>query len=189
MMRLPTTPIGGLMTEHRLIQRAVEDLRQQVARIDEETALEPERLTTIIDFFVNYADECHHGKEEGILFRRLADKSLSDEHAKMMQGLIDDHEFARQTTRKLREATRRFAEGESAEIEEIRQYLQGLVDMYPRHIETEDHAFFKPAMEYFSQEERADIEREFEQFDRSLIHQRYLRVLDELETKRVPARV
>lgn len=188
-MRMPHSPIGALMTEHRLIQRVVEDMRREMGRIDEEKSVEPNYIYTVVDFLKTYADRCHHGKEEDILFRRLADKPMSDDHKRVMEGLIEDHRFSRATTAKMVEATRRFADGEADALGEIKQHLQALVDLYPRHIETEDHSFFRPAIEYFSKEERDAMQQEFEEFERTLLHERYEGVVEELESARKPVPV
>ena len=85
------SPAGPLMAEHRVIERMLAVLELQLGVIAEEQAVDPTLIDTATDFIRTYADRCHHGKEEDILFRRLADKPLDAELAEVMFGLIEDH--------------------------------------------------------------------------------------------------
>ena len=78
-MYVATSAIGGLMHEHQLILRVVRDMRLEFERISAGGDVDPAYVVTVVDFIRTYADRCHHGKEEDILFRDLAGKQLSDE--------------------------------------------------------------------------------------------------------------
>ncbi|MCK9604768.1 MAG: hemerythrin, partial [Candidatus Omnitrophica bacterium] len=80
-------PIGPLMIEHRLIERVVTLLEKELARIREGNQVNAFFLTSAIDFFKVYADRCHHGKEEDILFDDLQKKMLSPEDKTMIENL------------------------------------------------------------------------------------------------------
>ena len=58
------------------------------------------------------------------------------------------------------------------------QSLEDLVAFYPRHIEKEDKHFFFPILNYFSAEEQDGMLREFYEFDRRMIHEKYRKVLE-----------
>ena len=123
----------------------------------------------------------HHGKEEGVLFRELGNKPISNEHATMMRGLIEEHVYARKTTSNLEKANLRYVNGDVAAREDVRKFLNDLAEFYMKHIEKEDKQFFYPSMEYFSPHEQENMLQEFGDFDRRLIHEKYSRVLDELD--------
>jgi len=61
--------------------------------------------------------------------------------------------------------------------------MRSLADFYPGHIEREDHGFFKPAIEYFTLDEREAMAEEFREFDRLLIHEKYQRLAEDLESQ------
>ena len=124
---------------------------------------------------------CHHGKEEDILFARLAAKDLDAPLARAMADLIADHIHGRAITRQLVDANRRYAGGDTAVLVEIESAVQALIEFYPVHIEKEDRHFFKPSLEYFTDAEQARMLQDFGEFDRALIHEKYLRVVEELE--------
>ncbi len=175
--------IGSLMTEHRLIERVIRDVQGQLDRFEADDRLDAAYVYTAVDFLRTYADRCHHGKEEDILFRDLEARPLASAHAEMMHALVTDHVWARGTTRALIEATDRYAAGEHEAAHEARALMRALADFYPGHIEREDHGFFKPAIEYFTPQEREAMAEEFREFDRLLIHERYLRLAEDLESQ------
>ncbi len=178
-------PIGPLMWEHRLIERIVPVLDKELKRIDTSRKADVNLLTTAVDFFRTYADRTHHGKEEDILFRDLENKPLSAEHARIMKELIEEHVHARKTVGALVDARDKYKAGDVASIKDIVNYLKELINFYPVHIEKEDKHFFYPILEYFTRQEQDDMLLEFWEFDRKLIHEKYQKIVERLETKKV----
>jgi hemerythrin-like domain-containing protein len=175
------SPAGPLMHEHRIIERMLAVMSSRLASARTAGGIDPGFVDTATDFIRTYADRCHHGKEEDILFLRLADKDLEPALAKEMAELIEEHVYARGVTRGLVEANGRYAGGDEAALAEIESAMQTLVEFYPVHIEKEDRHFFKPAMAYFTDAERAQMLQDFYDFDRALIHEKYLGVVESLE--------
>jgi hemerythrin-like domain-containing protein len=108
-------------------------------------------------------------------------KNLAAEHEKIMKELIEEHAQAREMVGKLAGAGEIFRRGDSAKLTDIGVILEGLSRLYPRHIEKEDKHFFFPVMEYFSKEEQDAMLREFWEFDRNMIHEKYRKLVDGLE--------
>jgi hemerythrin-like domain-containing protein len=166
-------PIGPLMIEHRLIERMIDVMREELKVFEKDEKLDPEFVEMAADFIRTYADRCHHGKEEDILFRELAGKKLIDEHRRTMEELMEEHRWGRKTTARLVEANKRYMRGEREAMSAVTDCLRSLVQFYPKHIEKEDRHFFIPCMDYFTETEQQDILKEEWEFDRSLIHERY----------------
>jgi hemerythrin-like domain-containing protein len=175
------SPAGPLMREHRVIERMIAVLARQLDSIDTDGSVDPDTIDTVTDFIRWYADRCHHGKEEDILFQRLASKELDSALAGAMADLIEDHARGRALTRRLSEGNKRFAVGDTSALSEIGLAVQELVAFYPAHIEKEDHHFFKPCLEYFTDAEKTQMLKDFDDFDRALIHAKYLATVEVLE--------
>jgi hemerythrin-like domain-containing protein len=165
-------PAGPLMIEHRLIERAVPVMQAEVKRLEKENTANREFVVAMVDFFRTYADRCHHGKEEDILFRALENKKLSAEHKKILDELLEEHIFARKNVKILLEAT---------DPREIKAQLNILIELYPKHIETEDKRFFIPVMDYFSEKEQKEMLEQMWEFDKKLIHEKYGKIMEGLE--------
>lgn len=175
-------PIGPMMWEHRLIEKMLRLFEGEIRKINEANKVDTVFIDMAVDFIRTYADRTHHGKEEDILFRDLAKKDLSSEHVRIMNELIDEHKYSRETVRKLVEAKEKYLKGADT-VQEVIGLLRELAQFYPVHIQKEDKHFFYPCMEYFTKEEQDKMLDEFYEFDRKMIHEKYLKVVNQMEAQ------
>jgi hemerythrin-like domain-containing protein len=166
-------PIGPLMIEHRLIERMIDVMREELNLFEKEKELNSDFVEMAVDFIRTYADRCHHGKEEDILFRELGTKKLKDEHRHTMEELVEDHRWGRKMTARLVEANKRYVEGNGEAMSTVTDCMRSLIQFYPKHIEKEDKHFFIPCMNYFTEAEQQALLREEWEFDKNLIHEKY----------------
>lgn len=169
------------MHEHRLIERVVAVMESRLHEMDVSGRVDPFEIGEIVDFIRTYADRCHHGKEEDILFRRLAEKDLDPQLAASMADLVAEHARARAITARLADSNRRYLSGEQEAVQDVAAAMRELVALYPVHIAKEDREFFKPCLEYFTDEERDVMLRDFEEFEKELLHAKYRLVVEQLE--------
>lgn len=163
-------PIGPLMIEHRLIERIISVMNKEIDRIHKRKSVNPKFIDIAVDFIRIYADQCHHGKEEKILFRDLQKKALKPDDKRVMDELIAEHVLGRKLTGQLVEAKKKYEAGDTTTLNTIIDVMKQLVNFYPKHIEKEDKVFFRSAMEYFTKSEKdAMLEEEYE-FDKKFIH-------------------
>jgi len=181
-------PIGPLMIEHRLIERMIQIMKVQLEKIQTESKADSGQIERIIHFIKAYADRCHHGKEEEILFRELGRKTISPEHRRMMEELLEDHKLGRKITMSLLEANQRYQKGDTAALSAIADGFRSLIEFYPKHIQKEDRNFFIPVMGYFSQEEKEAMNREGYAADSRLFHQENEMLITELSMSRPSSR-
>jgi hemerythrin-like domain-containing protein len=177
-------PAGPLMIEHRLIERMIKLLKENLLALEEKNSTDTDFIETAVDFLRTYADKCHHGKEEDILFRELAKKEMKEEHKKIMEGLIEDHKFSRNIIGELTKANENYKNGDSGSLVMIKDSLKKLTDLYPRHIATEDKDFFLAAMDYFNDGEKKDMLDRFWDFDKTIVHIKYKEVVEKTENKK-----
>jgi hemerythrin-like domain-containing protein len=174
-------PVAPLMIEHRLIERMVKLLNNEIQAAEKGRSVNSALIFSAIDFFRMYADRTHHGKEEDILFRDLKKKKLSSIHQMLMEELVADHVLARNTVKELQMANEMYAKGNPKAITEIKDLLKKLVDIYPGHIKKEDRDFFLPVMNYFTQEDQDRMLAEFNRFDQTMIHYKYTNLVEQYE--------
>jgi hemerythrin-like domain-containing protein len=184
-------PIGPLMIEHRLIERLLTLMEREFKRIKDNTEVDPEFafvdpgfIDTAVDFIRTYADRCHHGKEEDLLFKALAEKDLAPEHRQTMEELIQEHAYARELTAGLIKAKEAYLLEKPGALDDLMGNLGKLVEFYPPHIEKEDKHFFIPCMTYFTDAERAGLLAAMYEFDRRLIHEKYRGIVESMEQRR-----
>lgn len=173
------SPVELLAAEHDLIRRVVRVLERESGRVGEEH-IHPLFLATIVDFLYTYAGRVHHGKEE-ILFRELDDENPSAEHRRTMEELAREHVEMRHAVAELRQANDRYQEGEEEALDDIRDGIDTLTDLYPDHMETEDEVFFPTAIEYLDDKERRTILEDMRGHDQAMVHEKYDAVAEQLE--------
>jgi len=174
---------GPLMIEHRLTERMLSAIKGVLAEIKSKHKVDPVFVDTAVDFIRVYANRTHHGKEEDILFRELNNKPLNPEDRQIMNELIEEHVFGRQTTKALVEANTRYRNGDETALTDIADNLQTLTEFYPRHIEKEDKVFFPSSRNYFTDKEDKAMLAEFWEFDRNMIHEKYQSLVDGFESQ------
>ena len=143
-------PIGPLMIEHRLIERLLHLMTQEFTRIKANMEVDPEFafvdpvfIDTAVDFIRTYADRCHHGKEEDLLFKALAEKNLSPEHRRIVAELIQEHAWARETTASLVRAKEGYLLEKPGALNDLMESMGKLVEILSRA-----HRERRPALLY-----------------------------------------
>ena len=170
-----------LRNEHEGIKLMMHILGKLSGKLEAGEEVDPEHLEKIIEFFRVFADKCHHGKEEDILFRDLGQKALDPALAEQMRELVLEHEWARATTRSLVSASASLVAGSRDSGPDVRRLLGDLAAFYPKHIEKEDKNFFRASMAYLTPEERETMLAEFARLDTTLIHEKYRGLVRDLE--------
>ena len=100
-----------------------------------------------------------------------------------MNELIEEHIIGRKIIMQLINANSRYRNGDKTALAEIASNLSFLAALYPKHIEKEDKVFFPSAREYFSEAQDQAMLNEFWEFDRKMIHEKYLPVVEAYENK------
>ncbi len=175
-------PRGPLMVEHRLIEKMLVLAEKEADNIKSGKA-DAVLIDAFVDFFRVYADRTHHGKEEDILFKVLADRELNDADKIRMEELISEHKQARQGVGDLYAANLRYKNGDASAAADIHEKLLFLIGFYPVHIQKEDDVFFPDTEKYFSAAELDRMLLDFWEFDRKMIHEKYARVYESLSAK------
>ncbi|MGB5235002.1 MAG: hemerythrin domain-containing protein, partial [Candidatus Macondimonas sp.] len=103
-------PIHQLTHEHHHILQVVHGL----SAIDQELAAgrmpDLARLRDIVAFMREFADQCHHAKEEAILFPAMEDKGVPHDDCPL-EGLLREHARGRELVGALATATAALAGG------------------------------------------------------------------------------
>ena len=180
-MNEPSLPIEPLLLEHRLTERMIAVMQWRVADMESIRTVDIGFIDGAVEFLRTYADRCHHGKEEGILFRELARKPLSAEHRRVLDELVAEHVFARTTTGRLVEARNRYAAGEASARDEIAACLHMFIEFYPKHIAKEEHGFFRTMMGYLTAAEQGQVLAEENEFDCRFVQVLYGKAVEDWE--------
>lgn len=177
------TPITILMDEHRIIEQVLNCLEVMVERCSNDGKLDKADANAAVDFFRNFADRCHHAKEEAHLFTLLEGKGLP------RQGgptgvMLAEHEQGRAHVRGMAEEIENAAAGDAYAVQRFVCHGRGYIELLRGHIQKEDHCLFPIADETFSQDDQAALLSTFQKVETEELepgtHEKYLRVADKL---------
>ena len=179
-------PIKRLMDEHRVIEHAIDILDKIVTLMEEGKRVETSDIRSIIDFIRTFADKCHHGKEEGILFPKMVEKGVPKEGGPI-GVMLEEHEAGRDAVRRMLRAVELMEQGkEDARRDFIRAALD-YTTLLRNHIDKEDNVLFPIAKNLFSPEEMDGLMSEFDRVEREDIgegvHEKYEELIHTLLKK------
>lgn len=179
-------PTDILKAEHRGIEQMLEVVRAGADRLARGEEVPPELFPQAVDFFRDFADRCHHGKEERLLFARLADRGVPV-NGGPIGVMLAEHEQGRGHIRGMQEALDRLARGDRGAVTELAGHAEAYVELLRAHIQKENNVLFPMADRLLSAEEQAELEREFERVEREEIgegvHERYHEMIHELSAQ------
>jgi hemerythrin-like domain-containing protein len=175
-------PIHDLIHEHKYILKVVHGLSVFVAALERNEPVDVELIRGVVHFMREFADQCHHAKEEKILFPAMADKGVPSTGCPL-EGLLNEHVKGRQLVGVLDRANEAYAAGAAGAADDLRTVIAGIQQLYPNHIWKEDEMVFPMAMKLFDTDETAKLATDFDAAERELgkEHERFVAFANEME--------
>jgi hemerythrin-like domain-containing protein len=166
-----------LKEEHRVIEKVLDALERLAKGAETSALAEWEKA---IDFARNFADKCHHLKEENLLFPALEEHGIPREGGPIGM-MLAEHEEGRGYVRAMAAA----AGKDSVDNRQIlRETANAYIRLLRQHIQKEDEVLFQMADGVLSAEEQKTLLREFEEHELKEIgagfHEKYLKIALEL---------
>lgn len=173
--------IDDLRHEHEAILAALRILDSMAARIAAGGVTDPGDITRFIGFVREFADKCHHGKEEDILFPALTGAGMPEQGGPVGVMLLEHAQG-----RKLIQAMEDAGAG-TPDYAKFSAAARAYSDMLRAHIEKENTVLFPMAERLLSPQQLDDIYRAFETHEEHVIghgrHGELHAVLDSLKRK------
>lgn len=154
------SPTVELKADHRTIERALRVLKLLVERGRDDDGFESEALGRCVEFFRLFADACHHGKEEDLLFPTLEARGVPRQGGPI-GVMLEEHRLARIYTA---EMARALADQESDADVARRRFLSAAdryIDLLSQHIFKEDNILFAIGDQVLTEEDRNRLARGF----------------------------
>jgi hemerythrin-like domain-containing protein len=164
-MTTPDTPIEVLMREHTLILRVLAALERKLTAW--ESGAPPDRayVEKAVEFLRGFADRCHHGKEEDILFVAMVSELDFPRKAGPVAVLTTEHITGRDFIRKIAEAAIGLGQDPAA-LRQVIENGRGYIELLRAHIEREDTVVFPMVEQFLDDADNARLAAKFEQFER-----------------------
>jgi hemerythrin-like domain-containing protein len=172
-----------LKAEHEGIKLMLGILDEICGRIESGRAVNFQHLEGILEFLRVFVDQCHHGKEEEILFPALESVGIPKDGGPIGQMLIE-HEQGRQL---IGEMTRNLPTGTTEEWDSARRFCEisrKYIYLLTQHIQKENQVLFVMADTKLSEIQQEKLFDEFEKLEVEKIglgrHEEFHKLLDEL---------
>lgn len=137
------------------------------------------------DFFPNFADKCHHAKEEDTLFPLLESRGIPRDGGPI-GCMLTEHTEGRRRVAAVREALKRTAAGDVAAREIVRREALAFVDLLRHHIEKENMVLFVAGDQRLTDADKAELLKKFQCGHHSPLppgaHEKYVALAQELRS-------
>lgn len=168
-------PTEILMHEHEIILLVLKGVEREANAIEGGAPINAEKISQMVDFFRNFADKCHHGKEEKHLFPRLEQRGIPREGGPI-GVMLYEHEEGRGFVRRMAELLEKPLSDEGVRMQTADAML-GYVELLRSHIDKENNILFPMGDGVLSETDQAELAEAFEKLEREEIgegvHEKY----------------
>jgi len=176
-------PTNILSEEHRVIEQALACLDKMTQGCLAGGKLNPQHARDAIAFFRNFADRCHHGKEEAHLFPLLEARGFPREGGPT-GVMIHEHEEGRAHVRAMDKEIESATAGDKAALRRFTDHAQAYIHLLSEHIHKEDLCLFAMANQAFSPKDQQTLLDTFERVEREEMgegtHEKFLKIANDL---------
>lgn len=138
------TPTEILSSEHRVIEQVLVCLERLIEESGAAGRLDAQVATDVLEFIREFADRCHHGKEEDQLFPAMEARGFSPQRGPTAV-MRSEHDTGRAHVRAMRDAVPAAATGDASALGLFAEHGRAFVALLSQHIAKEDQILFPMA--------------------------------------------
>ena len=176
-------PTDILMKEHDAIKKMLKILERMCDKLEAGEQVDNSHLEQVVDFIKNFADKCHHGKEEDILFETMEEAGFTKE-AGPIGVMLSEHDLGRDLVKGFSSAVDRYIGGEGNAVSVIVGNARKYSSLLNQHIDKENNILYPMADNRLSSEQQNNMLEEFEKFEQQKMgpgkHEKFHNTLNDL---------
>ncbi|NLN05743.1 MAG: hemerythrin [Clostridiaceae bacterium] len=153
-----------LRKEHDAILFGLTILEHMAELVRAESGYDVDDLKGMIDFFRYFADKCHHGKEEDILFPAMEDAGIPKVNGPI-GVMLNEHEVGRKLIKGMDMAIT----GDEVDKEEFANAADLYVELLRSHINKENNVLFPMGDRRIPVSRQKELQQEFDKFERDIM--------------------
>ncbi len=146
--------IDLLRREHADMERLLDLLERQVEVFREGGIPDYALVQEILDYCLDYPDQCHHPKED-LIYERL--RARDSRRAEAVGNLQAEHAALAALTRRLADTVDQVVQDANMPRDHFTEMAEAFIKTYRRHIETEEREVFPAAEAALSAEDWTEI--------------------------------
>lgn len=165
-----------------IIERALSVLEALAVAVETGREVPKERVASLLDLLKTFADKCHHGKEEQILFPALLATKAAPAKT-TVDDLLKEHEVGRAAVRRMTDGIAAWSKPEARRL--FAAAAHDYVDLLRRHIAKETEGLLPLSERLLPESEQLALASKFEEMEEQVIghgvHERLRKTLEGLE--------
>ena len=185
-------PTDQLKQEHRAIKLMLDIMEKVCQKIDSGEKANTGHLDSIIEFLKVFADKCHHGKEEDLLFPAMVEAGIPGEGGPI-GVMLQEHVMGRGFIGGMSESLARYKEGESDAASVFSENAKNYISLLRPHIDKEDNILYMIADAHLSDQKQEELIVAFNSVEEEKIgkgkHEEFHRLLDDLKKEYIEQRM
>ena len=173
--------IADLLNEHEAILSALQILERMVGSEENAAPAAQKDILDFIGFLKEFADKCHHGKEEGLLFPAMIGAGVADRGGPI-GAMMGDHDRGRKLIREMEDSV-----STQPDREKFARAAKEYIALLQNHIQKENLVLFPMAERLLSEAQLANLYEGFEEHEEKVIghgrHEELHAMLESLQKK------
>ncbi|MGZ6208285.1 MAG: hemerythrin domain-containing protein [Syntrophales bacterium] len=174
------TPAEQLKEEHEGISLMLRILEKVCAKMEAKGKINLGHLDRIMEFFKIFVDQCHHGKEEDLLF-----PAIIPMEQKLIGLLLREHSRGRSYVQAMGQELTHMKKFEGLTRTEYTANAQKYIVLMTQHIQKEDNVLFPMVDRLLGEKKQRALVEGFEDLERRKIgegvHEGFHKLLHELK--------
>ena len=176
-------PTEELMNDHKAIKQVLAIMNKIADKIRAKQDFNVEHVEKIVDFIKVFADKCHHGKEENLLFPELVKAGFSYDSGPV-GVMMAEHTEGRAYVAAMALALDAYKSGNKNAADALLENMLNYANLLVNHIHKEDNILFPMAERTLSVEIQNRLMLEFEKVEEEIIghgvHEQYHDLIKQL---------
>jgi hemerythrin-like domain-containing protein len=156
-----------MMQEHELIVEVLASLQAMAEKLAAGASVPRQDVADFGRFFRDFADKCHHGKEEDRLFVKMVEAGFPQDSGPLAV-MLAEHDAGRQEVRGLLAIGNGSGVLSDQESAEVIQYASQLVPLLYAHIQKENNILYPMAQRTISPDEFDLLDQSCDAFDEEI---------------------
>lgn len=155
--------VEDLKKEHEAILFTLQILDKIVTLIGKREAVSKEDMSDLINFLKEFADKCHHGKEEGILFPAMVSAGVAEKGGPI-GVMLSEHVMGRKLISNMATAI-----SDNVDYDSFAKSAEEYTGLLKNHIQKENNVLFPMAEKVLSETKLEEIYAGFEEHEEKVI--------------------
>lgn len=169
------SPLESLMADHRVIRQVLSCLEIIIANSERDERLDADAGRDVISFLQEFADGCHHGKEEDQLFPMLESHGMPAEGGPT-SVMRAEHEQGRDLVKQMQASLDGAAAGKTLDVQSFGDAGRGFITLLRGHTDKEDNVLFPMSQQILGPDGLEELATRFAQAEAAMeagVHEKY----------------